>query len=145
MATNRMWGMAAADARPGPAQQRADGLGHASLRRVASVHGFTLIEVLVALAIVAIALLAVIALLSWRGLDSTIRGRDDITRNLSETRLLGRYLSQLQYDLLNVVTADEVFGPPLRIRPNELVLWAPFVICSLSPVRSLAAGADAAG
>ncbi|WP_116139941.1 PulJ/GspJ family protein [Trinickia diaoshuihuensis] len=79
--------------------------------------GFTLIEMLVA-----IALLAVIALLSWRGLDSTIRGRDDIAKNLGETRLLGRYFSQLQYDLLNIVTADEVFGPPLRMRPNELVL-----------------------
>ncbi|KVP06410.1 type II secretory pathway protein [Burkholderia ubonensis] len=79
--------------------------------------GFTLIEMLVA-----IALLAVIALLSWRGLDATIRGRDDIASNLAQTRLLGRYFSQLQFDLLNLVTADEVFGPPLRLRPNELVL-----------------------
>ncbi|RQR64741.1 prepilin-type N-terminal cleavage/methylation domain-containing protein [Burkholderia sp. Bp9125] len=79
--------------------------------------GFTLIEMLVA-----IALLAVIALLSWRGLDATIRGRDGIASNLTQTRLLGRYFSQLQFDLLNLVTADEVFGPPLRIRPNELVL-----------------------
>ncbi|PTB22445.1 type II secretory pathway protein [Trinickia symbiotica] len=81
------------------------------------VRGFTLIEMLVA-----IALLAVIALLSWRGLDTTIRGRDDVTTNLAETRLLGRYFSQLQFDLMNLVTADEVFGPPLRIRRNELVL-----------------------
>lgn len=79
--------------------------------------GFTLIEMLVA-----ITLLAVIALLSWRGLDATIRGRDDIAANLGQTRLIGRYFSQMQYDLLNLVTADEVFGPPLRIRPNELVL-----------------------
>src|SRR5215831_1420725 len=79
--------------------------------------GFTLIEMLVA-----IALLAVIALLSWRGLDATIRGRDDIASNLAQTRLLGRYFSQLQFDLMNLVTADEVFGPPLRIRPNELVM-----------------------
>ncbi|HEY3596680.1 MAG TPA: prepilin-type N-terminal cleavage/methylation domain-containing protein [Paraburkholderia sp.] len=79
--------------------------------------GFTLIEMLVA-----ITLLAVIALLSWRGLDATIRGRDDIAANLTETRMLGRYFSQLQYDMLNLVTADEVFGPPLRIRPDELVL-----------------------
>ncbi|AZQ56006.1 PulJ/GspJ family protein [Burkholderia cenocepacia] len=79
--------------------------------------GFTLIEMLVA-----IALLAVIALLSWRGLDATIRGRDDIASNLAQTRLLGRYFSQLQFDLVNLVTADEVFGPPLRIRPNELVM-----------------------
>ncbi|CAM2195767.1 general secretion pathway protein J [Paraburkholderia kururiensis] len=79
--------------------------------------GFTLIEMLVA-----IALLAVIALLSWRGLDATIRGRDDIAANLGSTRLLGRYFSQLQYDLMNLVTPDEVFGPPLRMRPGELVL-----------------------
>lgn len=79
--------------------------------------GFTLIEMLVA-----IALLAVIALLSWRGLDATIRGRDTVAATLSQTRLLGRYFSQLQFDLLNLVTADEVVGPPLRLRPNELVL-----------------------
>ena len=87
--------------------------------RPARLHarGFTLIEMLVA-----IALLAVIALLSWRGLDATIRGRDDIASNLAQTRLLGRYFSQLQFDLMNLVTADEVFGPPLRIRPNELVM-----------------------
>jgi general secretion pathway protein J len=86
--------------------------------RPARLHarGFTLIEMLVA-----IALLAVIALL-WRGLDATIRGRDDIASNLAQTRLLGRYFSQLQFDLMNLVTADEVFGPPLRIRPNELVM-----------------------
>ncbi|ALX15538.1 type II secretory pathway protein [Burkholderia cepacia JBK9] len=86
-------------------------------RAAARARGFTLIEMLVA-----IALLAVIALLSWRGLDATIRGRDDIASNLAQTRLLGRYFSQLQFDLTNLVTPDEVFGPPLRIRPNELVM-----------------------
>ncbi|WP_419689172.1 PulJ/GspJ family protein [Burkholderia theae] len=86
-------------------------------RGAARARGFTLIEMLVA-----ITLLAVIALLSWRGLDATIRGRDDIASNLAQTRLLGRYFSQLQFDLTNLVTADEVFGPPLRIRPNELVM-----------------------
>jgi general secretion pathway protein J len=86
-------------------------------RRPARIGGFTLIEMLVAITI-----LAVIALLSWRGLDATIRGRDGIISNLNQTRMLGRYFSQMQFDLLNLVTADEVFGPPLRIRPNELVL-----------------------
>ncbi|CAB3762013.1 type II secretory pathway protein [Burkholderia sp. MSh2] len=89
----------------------------AESRAAARARGFTLIEMLVA-----IALLAVIALLSWRGLDATIRGRDDIASNLAQTRLLGRYFSQLQFDLTNLVTADEVFGPPLRIRPDELVM-----------------------
>lgn len=86
-------------------------------RTAARARGFTLIEMLVA-----IALLAVIALLSWRGLDATIRGRDDIASNLAQTRLLGRYFSQLQFDLTNLVAPDEVFGPPLRIRPDELVM-----------------------
>ncbi|KER73634.1 type II secretory pathway protein [Burkholderia cepacia] len=86
-------------------------------RAAARARGFTLIEMLVA-----ITLLAVIALLSWRGLDATIRGRDDIASNLAQTRLLGRYFSQLQFDLTNLVTADEVFGPPLRIHPGELVM-----------------------
>ncbi|AXF23100.1 type II secretory pathway protein [Burkholderia pyrrocinia] len=86
-------------------------------RAAARARGFTLIEMLVA-----ITLLAVIALLSWRGLDATIRGRDDIASNLAQTRLLGRYFSQLQFDLMNLVTADEVFGPPLRISPGELVM-----------------------
>jgi len=91
---------------------------HATRRdRAARIGGFTLIEMLVAITI-----LAVIALLSWRGLDATIRGRDDVIANLNQTRMLGRYFSQMQFDLLNLVTADEVFGPPLRIRPNELVL-----------------------
>ncbi|TRY21000.1 type II secretory pathway protein, partial [Geobacillus sp. LEMMJ02] len=46
----------------------------------------------------------------------------DIASNLAQTRLLGRYFSQLQFDLMNLVTPDEVFGPPLRIRPGELVM-----------------------
>ncbi|KVF56886.1 type II secretory pathway protein [Burkholderia cepacia] len=89
----------------------------ANPRAAARARGFTLIEMLVA-----ITLLAVIALLSWRGLDATIRGRDDIASNLAQTRLLGRYFSQLQFDLTNLVTPDEVFGPQLRIRPGELVM-----------------------
>jgi general secretion pathway protein J len=88
-----------------------------SATRLRRSHGFTLIEMLVA-----IALLALVAVLAWRGLDATVRGRNDLVGNLSETREFGRYFSQLQYDALNVVAPEEVFGPPLRMRPDELVL-----------------------
>lgn len=89
----------------------------ASRRRTRNQAGFTLIEMLVA-----IALLAMLAVLSWRGLDATIRGRDDIVSSVTQTRLLGRYFSQLQYDMLNLVPPNETGGAPLRIRPDELVL-----------------------
>lgn len=89
----------------------------ASRRRTHRHAGFTLIEMLVA-----IALLAMLAVLSWRGLDATIRGRDDIVSSVTQTRLLGRYFSQLQYDMLNLVPPNETGGAPLRIRPDELVL-----------------------
>ncbi|GAB2916062.1 hypothetical protein GCM10027093_63210 [Paraburkholderia jirisanensis] len=72
--------------------------------------------------LVAIALLAVVAVIAWRGLDATIRGRDDLVGSLVRTRTLGRYFSQLQFDALNIVAPEEVFGPPLRMRHNELVL-----------------------
>ncbi len=92
-------------------------------RRAARVYagrrakGFTLIEMLVA-----ITLLAVVAVLSWRGLDATIRGRDGVVASLAETRAFGRCFGQLQYDLLNLATPGEMNGAPLRLRPNELVL-----------------------
>ncbi|CAM2152387.1 general secretion pathway protein J [Pararobbsia alpina] len=87
------------------------------VRTRSSAAGFTLIEMLVA-----IALLAVIAVMAWRGLDATIRGRDTVVSQLTQTRMLGRYFSQLQFDMLNLAAPEEMFGPPLRIQSNELVL-----------------------
>lgn len=62
-------------------------------------HGFTLVEVLVALA-----LMAVLALLSWRGLDSMLRTRDSTGARINAVALAQVSMLQWQSDL-NAVQA----------------------------------------
>lgn len=63
-----------------------------SSRRAA---GFTLIELLVA-----VALLAILAVLSWRGLDAVIQSRERLVTESDELRSLTLALAQLEEDLL---------------------------------------------
>jgi general secretion pathway protein J len=55
--------------------------------------GFTLIEVLVA-----VALMAIVSVLAWRGLDSVVRTRDHVQRDADRDDALLRVLGQLQQD-----------------------------------------------
>lgn len=72
----------------------------ASHRQVARyTHGFTLVEVLVALA-----LMAVLALLSWRGLDSMLRTQDSTGARINAVALAQVSMLQWQSDL-NAVQA----------------------------------------
>ncbi|RFU47388.1 type II secretion system protein J [Paraburkholderia sp. DHOC27] len=64
--------------------------------------GFTLIELLVAIAI-----LAVIAVLSWRGLDQIIRGRQTITNAMEDERVFAQLFDQMRIDVRRVATDDE--------------------------------------
>ena len=52
--------------------------------------GFTLIEM-----VIAITILAIIALISWRSLDGIIRGQLRLTESLEETRAIDRMVEQL--------------------------------------------------
>jgi general secretion pathway protein J len=65
-----------------------------SAARQANQGGFTLIEVLVA-----IALMAIVSILAWRGLDSVIRTRDHVQRGTDSDDALLRVLGQLQLDV----------------------------------------------
>lgn len=56
--------------------------------------GFTLIEVLVALV-----LMAVVSLVSWRGLDSVIRIRDHVERDAQRDAAILRVMGQLERDV----------------------------------------------
>jgi general secretion pathway protein J len=64
--------------------------------------GFTLIELLVAIAI-----LAVIAVLSWRGLDQIVRGRQTITNAMEDERVFAQLFDQMRIDARQATSDDE--------------------------------------
>jgi general secretion pathway protein J len=63
--------------------------------------GFTLIELLLAISI-----LAIIAVLGWRGLDSIIRSRVTLTADMEQTRGLQLAFAQMQSDCENLAGTD---------------------------------------
>jgi len=80
--------------------------------------GLTLIELLVA-----ISLLAFIAVLGWRGLDSITRTRESLNHELDQARSLQLTLAQWQIDCANAVDADLLDGhPPLLIENGQFTL-----------------------
>ena len=83
------------------------------LRKTAG--GFTLIELLVAIAI-----LAVIAVLSWRGLDQIIRGRQTITNAMEDERVFAQFFDQMRIDVRNAASDDEAGEPAVAVNGNAL-------------------------
>ncbi|RDK01928.1 PulJ/GspJ family protein [Paraburkholderia lacunae] len=71
-------------------------------RRRPVAGGFTLIELLVAIAI-----MAVIAVLSWRGLDQIIRGRQTITSAMEDERVFAQLFDQMRIDAREAASDDE--------------------------------------
>ena len=65
--------------------------------------GFTLIELLIA-----ITLMAVLAGLSWRGLDSLMRSRDITQAQVNQTAVLQTVLAQWQADLNAIQAAPNI-------------------------------------
>lgn len=83
-----------------------------------SEHGLTLIELLVAIGI-----LAFIAVLGWRGLETLIRTRSSLDQELEQTRNLQIIFAQLQNDCAHVVNANQIDGQqPLRLESDRLSL-----------------------
>ena len=60
--------------------------------------GFTLVELLVAITI-----LAIVAVLGWRGLDGIVRARIALTNNLDQTRAMQLTFAQMQSDCSRVI------------------------------------------
>ncbi len=83
--------------------------------------GFTLIELLVAISI-----LAIVAVLGFRGLDSIIRSRTILTADLEQTRSLQITFAQLQSDCLQTVNQlsypNLPEGTSVWVEPKRLTL-----------------------
>jgi general secretion pathway protein J len=86
-----------------------------SLLLTKTAGGFTLIELLVAIAI-----LAVIAVLSWRGLDQIIRGRQTITNAMEDERVFAQLFDQMRIDARNAASDDEAGEPAVAVNGNAL-------------------------
>lgn len=80
--------------------------------------GLTLIELLIAITV-----LAVVAVLGWRGLDSIVRSRIALTAEMERTRGVQLAFAQLERDCANIVSPDIAPDlPPLAAQQQRLVL-----------------------
>ena len=95
-----------------------------------SERGLTLIELLVAIGI-----LAFIAMLGWRGLETLIRTRSSLDQELEQTRNLQIIFAQIQNDCAHIVSASQIDGQtPLQLAPNRLSL-VPSVSLEAAPTQ----------
>ena len=89
--------------------------------RFKTAKGFTLIELLVAISI-----LAIVAVLGWRGLDSIVRSRTALTSALEQTRALQLTFAQMQSDCFHNVNPFNYPNLPEGrsswIEPQRLIL-----------------------
>jgi len=101
--------------------------------------GFTLIEMLIAIAI-----LAVIAVLSWRGLDQVIRGRTTITNAMEDERVVAQLFDQMRIDARQATTDDQAGQPAISIGGNGLQIvrgvFASPPLANVGEVRRALAG-----
>ncbi|RJG03407.1 PulJ/GspJ family protein [Noviherbaspirillum sedimenti] len=97
-----------------PAPRHSPAFASALYRR----RGFTLVELLVAITI-----LAIVAVLGWRGLDSIVRARVALNADLEQTRGLQLAFAQMQRDCSQIVDLETIPDRlPIMVEPGRIVL-----------------------
>jgi general secretion pathway protein J len=92
--------------------------------------GFTLIELLVAISI-----LAIVAVLGWRGLDSIIRSRITLTEQLEQTRGMQLTFAQMESDCANVASIIVIGNRPQLVADGERLRLVRTVFADDQPAR----------
>jgi general secretion pathway protein J len=83
-----------------------------------NTRGFTLVELLVAISI-----LAIVAVLGWRGLDGIVRARQALTEQMEVTRGMQLAFAQMQSDCEHIALRDVVDRRPfLQIGPDRITM-----------------------
>ena len=92
--------------------------------------GFTLVELLVAITV-----LAIVAVLGWRGLDGIVRARVALTADLEQTRGLQLAFAQMQSDCARLALAGDVGGHLLVDAGNDRLTLIRSVTAEGEPSR----------
>lgn len=79
--------------------------------------GFTLVELLVAISI-----LALVAVIGWRGLDGIVRARATISADMELTRRMQLTFAQLQSDCTQIASVDALSGRQALMASDGLLV-----------------------
>ncbi|MFZ6861248.1 PulJ/GspJ family protein [Undibacterium sp. Ji67W] len=94
------------------------------------ITGFTLIELLVAITI-----LAIVAVLGWRGLDSIVRARQTLNGEMDQTRGIQLAFAQIENDCAHVMDANMLPGNSVLTAVGSKLLIIRSVIEDNLPIR----------
>ena len=95
-----------------------------------TARGFTLVELLVAIGI-----LAMVAVLGWRGLDGIVRARVALTDQMEMTRGMQLAFAQMQSDCEHVVDAAMLGRRPFLLQADNRITMVRTVFNENEPAR----------